>query len=121
MYKIMVHINNGDEFLHSAVCVEIQLPAVPRKGEILYLSDEQIDILQNKAKSDLKIAKSYRGKWFNGDSAGCKVLKQKHLQDLDFGDAIYVRDVVFSGDSEFIQIELDDNMRDINVNDNIDY
>jgi hypothetical protein len=112
MYKIKVHIKNDNDFLDSNVFVEIQLPAVPRKGEILYLNEEQQEILKKKVKSDLKIAVNYAPKWFYGASSGCENPKEKNLKDLDFGDAIFVNDVVFSGDSEFIQIELDDSIND---------
>jgi hypothetical protein len=106
MHKIMIYIANDNNFLDSDVCVEIQLPAVPRKGDILYLTDEQIEVLENKAKSDLKIAKCYFPRWFYGD-ASYKEPKQENLQDLSFEDAMYVRDVVYYGNSE-IKIELDD-------------
>ena len=112
MHKIMIYIANDNNFLDSDVCVEIQLPAVPRKGDILYLTDEQMEVLENKAKSDLKIAKYYAPKWFYGDSCSCKEPKQENLQDLSFEDAMYVRDVVYYGNSE-IKIELDDIMYDI--------
>jgi hypothetical protein len=107
MYKIKVHIKNDNDFLDSNVFVEIELPAVPRKGEILYLNEEQQEILKNKAKLNLEIAQNYAPKWFYGASSGCENPKEKNLKDLGFGDAIFVDSVVFSGDSEFIQIELE--------------
>jgi hypothetical protein len=108
----MILIKNDYDFLVSDVGVEIQLPAVPRKGEILYLTDEQIEVLENKAKSDLKIAKYYAPKWFYGDSRFCKEPKQENLQDLSFSDAMYVKEVVYYGNSEIIKIELDDDFDD---------
>lgn len=107
MYKIMVHIKNDNDFIDSNVFVEIELPTVPRKGEILYLNEKQQEILKNKVKSDLKIALNYAPKWFYGHSWECKKPKKKNLKDLNFNDAIYVDIVVFTGDSEIIQIELD--------------
>lgn len=112
MYKIKVHIKNDNDFLDSDVFVKIELPAVPRKGEILYLNKIQQEILKKKVKSDLKIAQNYAPKWFYGGSCGCENPKQKNLKDLNFGDAIFVDGVVFTGYSEFIQIELDDTIND---------
>ena len=112
MYKIKVYINNYNQFIDSDVFVEIELPAVPRKGENLYLTEEQQEILKNKVKSDLKIAINYAPKWFYGASSGCENPKKNNLKDLDFGDAIFVDSVVFTGGSEFIQIELDDSIND---------
>lgn len=105
----MVHIKNDNEFIDSEVFVEIELPAVPRKGEILYLNEEQYEILENKAKSNLKIARNYASEWFYYGSSECQNLKKKNLKDLNFGDAIYVDSVVFTGNSEIIKIELDKN------------
>lgn len=105
----MVYIKNDNEFIDSEVFVEIELPAVPRKGEILYLNEEQYEILENKAKSNLKIAKNYAPEWFYYGSSECQNLKKKNLKDLNFGDAIYVDSVVFTGNSEIIKIELDKN------------
>jgi hypothetical protein len=109
MYKIMVHIKNHNEFIDSDVCVEIELPAVPRKGDILFLNEEQIQILENKAKSNLEIAQNYAPKWFYYGSSGCKEPNENNLKDLKFEDAIYVDRVAFNGNSEIIHIELDDN------------
>jgi hypothetical protein len=112
MYKIMVHIKNDNEFIDSEVFVEIELPAVPRKGEILHLTKEQHEILENKAKSNLKIARNYAPEWFYYGSSGCQNPKKKNLKDLTFLDAIYVDSVVFTGNSEIIKIELNNNYND---------
>ena len=109
MYKIKVHIKNHSDFLDSNVFVEIELPAVPRKTEILYLNEEQYEILENKAKSNLKIARNYAPEWFYYGSSGCQNPKKKNLKDLTFLDAIYVDSVVFTGNSEIIKIELNNN------------
>ena len=107
MYKIKVHIKNENEFIDSNVFVDIELPAIPGIGEVLYLNEEQREILEKKAISDLSIAENYFPKWFYYGSSNYKEVEEKILENLLFQDAIFVDSVVFTANSNVIQIELD--------------
>ena len=107
MYKIMIHIKNESTYIDVNVCVQIELPAVPRKGDTLYLDNDLKQVLEDKAKSNLEVARGYAPKWFYGHSYDCKEPKQENLQDLSFHDATNVDSVAFNGNSEIIHIELD--------------
>lgn len=102
----MVHIKNENTYIDDNVYVQIELPAVPRKGEILYLDNDLKQVLEDKAKSNLEVAIKYAPEWFYGHSHNCEELKQENLTDLSFDDAIYVDSVAFHANSEIIHIEL---------------
>lgn len=89
------------------VCVQIELPAVPRIGEIVYLDNDLMQVLEDKAKSNLAVAREYAPKWFYGHSSGCEEPKQENLIDISFGDAVRVDSVSFDANSEIIHVELD--------------
>ena len=103
----MVHIKNENTYIDDNVCVQIELPAVPRKGEILYLQNDLKQVLEDKVKSNLEVAREYAPKWFYGHSYNCEEPKQVNLTDLSFDDAINVDSVAFNANSEIIHIELD--------------
>ena len=103
----MVHIKNGYTYIDNNVCVQIELPAVPRKGEFLYLQNDLKQVLEDKVRSDLEIARVYAPKWFYGHSYDCEEPKQENLEDISFDDAIIVDSVAFIANSEIIHIELD--------------
>lgn len=103
----MVHIKNENNYIDDNVCVQIELPAVPRTGEFLYLQNDLKQVLEDKVKSNLEVAREYAPKWFYGNSYNCKELKQENLTDLSFDDAINVDSVAFNANSEIIHIELD--------------
>lgn len=114
MIKIRVHIENDDVFMDENVFVDITLPAVPRKGETLYLTDEAQTELENKAKSSLIVATPYAPLWFYGHSRAQlsdkewkdDTLKPEHLKDLSFDDANCVSGVAFDANSDMVHVEL---------------
>ncbi len=115
MLKIRVHIENENTFMDENVFVDITLPAVPRKGDTLYLTEEAQTELENKAKSNLKIAVSYAPLWFYGHSRkhlseikewDNDTLKPEHLKDLSFDDANCVSAVAFDANSDIVHVEL---------------
>jgi hypothetical protein len=115
MIKIRVHIEFEEGFMDENVFVDIVLPAVPRKGDTLYLTNEMQTELENRAKSDLKIAENYAPQWFYGHSGKYlseikewkeDTLKPEHLQDLSFDDANTVSAVAFDADSDIVHVEL---------------
>jgi hypothetical protein len=107
MYKIMVHISADNDFNDDRVCVQLELPAVPRKGEILCLGNDIVKILEDKAKADLETAQSYAPKWFYGRSYECSCPKNENLEDLSFSDAMYITSVLFHANSDIIHVEID--------------
>jgi hypothetical protein len=107
MYKIMVHIKNENTFIDDNVSVQIELPAVPRNGEFLYLDNDSIQILEDKAKSDLKIARNYAPKWFYRGSVKVEEVEQDDLINLSFHDAIQIDSVAFKANSDIIYVELE--------------
>lgn len=115
MYKIRVYINKEYGCYNDGnVSIDIELPAVPSRGEVLNLSDDMIHILEEKAKADLEIARDYANKWFYYKSYNCDPhdIKYENLQDLGFSDAIIVTSVMFSANSEIIEILLDSILSD---------
>lgn len=89
------------------VCVQIELPAVPRIGETLYLNNDLKQVLVDKVKSNLAVAREYAPKWFYGHSYDCEEPKQEDLINISFDDAIRVDSVSFNANSEIIHVELD--------------
>lgn len=87
------------------VFIDTKLPSVPRVGETVYLSEEEQNKLEKKAKSSLDIARTYQN-WFYGNSFGCENLKEKHLEDLMFDSAITVCAVLYNTNSDIVHIEL---------------
>jgi hypothetical protein len=115
MKKIRVHIENEDTFLDENVFVDITLPAVPRKGDRLYLTEEAQTELENKAKLSIKVATSYAPLWFYGHTSIYlskikewkeDTLKPEHLKDLSFDDANTVSGVAFDANSDIVHVEL---------------
>lgn len=111
MIKIRVYIENEVDFLCDDVSVSIQLPAVPRVGERIFLTHELKKRLEDMAKSSLDIANNYALEWFYGKSGSdprVKIMEaqEEHLKDLSFGDASVVTHVVYNPNSEIVDIEL---------------
>lgn len=107
MIKCRIHIS-GEKSMDDKLFVIVNLPAVPRKGEWLRLTNDVLLELENKAKSDLVIAqdymkyfysKSFHKDWFE--------VKKEHLQDLSFEEAINVAWIEYTANSEYVDIELD--------------
>ena len=107
MVKVRVHIAGEGLFMDKNVFVEISLPAVPRIGDSFHLIEDMIDHLEKMAKSDIDIACQYFPKWFYRCPLGEKIFNGCDLEDLSFSDAVRVSDVLFTANSEIIDIELD--------------
>ena len=106
--QIRVHIASEFFFMNEDVFVDIETLAVPRIGETLYLTTDQLKTLEDKAKIDTEIASGYAPKWFYGKSYNCKNPKKENLKDLNFSDAIYVSNVLHNIRRNKIEIELSD-------------
>ena len=107
MKKVKVHVANEYDFMDSRVAIDILLPATPRKGETLYLKDEQLRELEKQACQNLNIASLYYPKWFYGHSYNCDDPKESNLKDLGFDDAIFISSVAYNADEDIIYIEID--------------
>lgn len=105
MKTIRVHVSNENDYLDNKV--DIQLPAVPRKGEYLHLPEELRQELEKQACKDLWVAANYAPKWFYAKSYGCTKPGAENLEDLSFSNAVYVSSVAYFANSELIHIEID--------------
>lgn len=110
MINVRVYIEEEVDFLDDDVSVLFKLPAIPRVGERIFLSNELQSQLENMARSSLDKASHYRN-WFYGRSHNVRKgddIQESNLKDLSFGDASYVKQVVFVPDDETVYIELGD-------------
>lgn len=107
MIKIRVHIENDEDNTDQDVFIDILLPSIPQKGEILYLSQKSLEYLNGLAQKSVEVAQKYCPKYFYGASIQIEDVEEKNLCDLKFSDCIYVREVFFTENSEIVQISID--------------
>lgn len=108
MINVKVYIENEVDFLSDDVSVSFKLPAIPRVGERIFLSNELESELEKMATSSIDIAENYRN-WFYGHSHNVRDgrdIKEENFKDLSFGDASYVTHVVFMPNDDTVYIEL---------------
>jgi hypothetical protein len=107
MFKIKIHIDTKRTYFDDNVFVDVELPAIPRVGEYIDLDDDLVEQLEDKATSDIEIARDYV-EWFYCNSTGIepKDLKQENFEDLGFCDACMVSAVKFVPGSDIVSIEL---------------
>jgi hypothetical protein len=106
--KVYIEDENNAEFLDDDVCISFQLPAIPRVGERIFLTQELQSQLENMARSSIDKAENYRS-WFYGFSSYIQRgadIKEKNLKDLQFNDASYVSHVVYYPNDDTVYIEL---------------
>lgn len=84
-------MDNDYKFFDPKVCIEITLPAIPRIGECVYLSEQQLRELGEKA-SQKEVVHKYR---IQGDEVG-------------FDDCITVAQVGYFADEKTIHLSLKD-------------
>lgn len=109
MIKVRIHIKNENTgSFDNRVCVNVELPASPRKGEVIYLSAELRGQLESKVRANLNVAKDYAPKWFYNASFDCREPNQKDLENFGFDDALFVCSVAYKPNSEVVLVELDD-------------
>ena len=94
--KVFANSDWGEDDLN--ICVEIDVDFLPRKGEILYLSEEHQSQLEEKIKSKPNMYFAY-SRWFYGFSidkikAGEEITIEM-FEDFGLDDAIYVCKVAF--------------------------
>ena len=109
MIKFKVFIDN-DNLFGDSVYVNITLPSVPREGQSISLGEEIKNELEDKAKRKISVAKNYAGKWFYGISRNLasNEITEKNLTDLSFVDANYIKNVIYTANSEVVIIVLND-------------
>ena len=109
MIKFKVFIEN-DNLFGDRVYVNITLPSVPRKGEYITLGDEIKNELEDKAKRKISVAKNYAIKWFYGASRNIasNEITEENLSDLSFVDVNYVKNVIYTANSEVITLVMND-------------
>ena len=102
-FKVFIYTDpERDNFLDKDVSINIELPSVPQVDDILYLKRKHFSVLEEKAKSSLEIAERYAPEWFYCHSSGVKDVKKENLKDLNFEDAMYVKEIVYTADDEFV-------------------
>ena len=105
--KIKIYIkNSSDYFLDGDVCVITNLPSVPPVGGIVYLGDYIVEALESKATARIEVACRYAPEWFYCRSCNIqkKDVKEDNLKDLSFADVMYVHDVVYIANDEYISL-----------------
>jgi len=112
MKKVKIHVCNDYTFLDDDVYVEIELPTIPRIGEIVYLNDDLFNKLEKQIKSSLKKAQEYCPKWIYGKSYDCDDPKKENLSDISITDIMYVTSIAYEANSDVISIELNDTQKD---------
>lgn len=118
MVSVMLHIYTKHETADMNVCYQIELPAVPRVGECVYLSDEIIESLNVQARSaGVSIAEYYYPEYFYGESKYFSDVSDKKyrineddLQNLNFADRVYscVVEVVYNTQTKTVHVMLGD-------------
>ncbi|WP_321514943.1 hypothetical protein [Marinifilum fragile] len=108
MLKVRIFVKNENVYKDDNVFIDVQLPSVPRKGETIFLSEESYAELESKAKGNLEIAKRYAPKWFYGESFSVETPTEKDLDNLSFGDMMYVCDVFYIANNEIVNVIMDD-------------
>ena len=104
MIKCKIHIVNDSEIYDENVFVECTLPAVPRKGDTLWLSNGLTGELEQKALKSETLS-NYFPNWFFGHTP-------KEFEDindecyLSFDDAITVEYVRFDSFSDTVVLSL---------------
>lgn len=95
---------------HPGVFLQIHLPAIPRIGETVLISEETIDEFQDWIKKDTKLLKEYFPKWFHNfrkHETFCDEL----IEEFSLHEAMVVVDVFYSEKRKEVSIVLDDEMR----------
>lgn len=107
MIKVRIHIES-EEFMDVNVFVDCTLPSVPRKGEVLFITDDMSEELRKKAVKSVDIARIYAPKWFYGKSCGVdsEDVGVDNLINLIFVDAIIATNISYDANSELVHIEL---------------
>lgn len=101
----MIYFENDQDFCDENVCTQIKLPSVPRVGDNFWLNEETVEILAEKAKSDLLTAQTYARTYLYGFNFELEASK-KDIERLQFPMDAIVRAVVFVPNSEIIHVEL---------------
>ena len=103
MVKCRIHIENDGGANDDKVYVDIELPAAPRVGEILFLSGKHQLSLEEMGKKDMKNLNYYL-KWFSGASEYKHI--EENLKEFGFDDALLVSSVIYSSEENFMRIEI---------------
>tara|TARA_R110000851_G_scaffold296023_2_gene451062 strand:- start:13374 stop:13700 length:327 start_codon:yes stop_codon:yes gene_type:complete len=104
MVKCRIHIENDGGANDDKVYVDIELPAAPRVGEILFLSGKHQLSLEEMGKKDMKNLKVFYKKWFSGASEYKHI--EENLKEFGFDDALLVSSVIYSSEENFMRIEI---------------
>ena len=107
MIKCRLHIFNPATAMDEDVYAECLLPAIPEIGSSIHMSNECEVQLELMARESVDVAEKYYPEWFYQIDK-TKDLKPEDLENLSFGDAIYVIAVTYTTNNEWVDIELHD-------------
>jgi len=104
--ELRICINTANIAFDNDVMVKIDLPFVPTAGDIIYLTNDQREVLREKIikKGDYI---SYCS-CFYGKSIDAKKLEDYDIKDLSVEDWIYVEGVAIDAGSGIIWVGLND-------------
>lgn len=105
MIKVRIHIK-GNTWMDEDVCTDIELPSLPQINSTVHIGDAAEEELLIRAKKSLLIAERYQ-EWIYGRRP-TGLLKEEDLENLDFGDAQYVWDILMIANDPIVHIELND-------------
>ena len=107
MIKTRIHIKTTNEFMDDSLFILTELPFVPRVGDRIQLSQDMLNELEQKVRSDLDLAKKYINVWTIFD---VKYVEKNPgmLRDIDFEFdlAKYVSHVCIVAGSDIVDIKL---------------
>ena len=105
MIKAKILVLTEDEVINE-VSTTINIVAVPRKGDFLWLSHKTKEHLRELSTKDLETARRFAPTWFYGKSHGVtqEAVSHKDIDNLTFDDLNYVAEVMYHEDLEYVTI-----------------
>lgn len=108
MINCRVYIRATNEYLDDGMFVEIKLPTVPRVGDVLYYRqyEEELErLIKNKYKDDFEDLMC--------EYSHCLNNYRKTAEDFSISDFIWVHDIAFEADADYVCITMTNNRGDM--------
>jgi hypothetical protein len=122
---IRIHIKNADDYMDSRVYVDVEMPCIPRKGDMIWLNEEQEQSLREciirESKNNIEIATIdyshclFRHNYIYREAHANEIekirVKFSRLQKLDLRNITFeaneVDSILFNFIDNLVHIELD--------------